>query len=799
MARGIDPRAGRVPSLARRARGSTRRGTPLVVVVLASVAALAPGPAMGRRADTSCPFGQVKITVDNRRRSAGPTAVVVSGRVTTAACSATPAHAAAYSQSLTIPATCSGSCACGAGNVCRCEPGGVPRCETTLKNLSPGEWLHGVEVSATMQQQHRRSLLMGDSAKAATLQWTVYRSVHTITSDLDDGSAGTLRNAIATASGERAEPPTLIQFDHHRFPDGLITVRLTNTRPLRVGKETVIDGTDADGNPSPLSPFARRSYKTVIELDPDDTTAANAAALRLNRAGSGLRGVYLRRILGADSLIARRDQDLVAFGSGARRGFVEACKLDGGSAHRVMQDCPANTPTSATNPAQGKDCIDVEGTGSLTFDDAVVVSDSELRHCYDRALKSQNAAAIVRDSWVHNNSRGGLFAQSRNGKLRALRNLLEENGKNCPSATRCRGGPRDGMSCCPAGVTGSICAALPGLPGDCPGSGDPGCGSGTCVPLADATDVSDGACGVSGTRRAAAQLSAESGGGTDLRTQGNVVRNGMRDGVFFRNGSTGAVRDDFICGMQFGIETTTKAGSAGPVVVGGTATVLNRNAGVLLNRSGAAIADITFGDAAARTGTGMHNAFSRNGGSGSPTNFSMGAGAPARKAERNQWQHGGDGATCRASAVSANDVTPANAQLDVDPCEAPRHPSEGTAVVDVLPKSARLGGIVHVIGTGFNAIDGIGGLDASGDAKRCTTLAAGNTCGPIPRGTCVEFERADGAWSPASAVLAVTPTHLVVESPIDCAAPRRIRVRQQRADGRSETFTSRTAIFCRNE
>ena len=41
---------------------------------------------------------------------------------------------------------------------------------------------------------------------------------------------------------------------------------------------------------------------------------------------------------------------------------------------------------------------------------AVTIENSELRHCYDRPVKSQNAEVVVRDSWIHHNLRGGPFA-----------------------------------------------------------------------------------------------------------------------------------------------------------------------------------------------------------------------------------------------------------------------------------------------------------------------------------------------------------------------------------------------------
>jgi len=762
---------------------------------LVRIAANAAGGCAGVRR----PAGALTVGLRNRRGGAAATTALLSGRLMSSPGASADAADTAYTVSLTAPATCSGACSCGAGSSCACEPGGVPRCGRRLANLAPGEWLHRVEVAATGQQQAQRTLVMGDPATPAALQWTAFRSVLTVRSDADDGGPGTLRHALATASGADQAPPTLIQFDHGRAADRPMTIRLIDPAPLRVTKETLVDGTDADGHPSPLAPFASRSYRTIIELDPSDKSVANAAALRIASPGSGLRGISLRRILGADALIARRDQDLVAFGPGARHGIVDVCLLDGGSAHRAMQDCPANHAAAATNPAQGKDCIDVEATGDRSFADAIVVSQSELRHCYDRAVKSQNAATVVRSSWIHHNGRGGLFAQNRDGRLQALDNLVEENGRNCPLAARCHGGPRDGLSCCAWGLAGRDCRPAPALPAACPGAADAGCGSGTCRPLDAVADVSEAACGVSAARRGAAQLSAERGTGTDLRTRRNVVRNGMRNGLFLRDGATGALQDDFICGMEFGVEAAAGAGRAGRIAVGGVASVLNSQAGVLLNQQDGGLANVTFGDLT--TGpTAGRNAFTNNGaGRSAAANFSMGSVHARRSAVGNQWQHGGNGTTCRAAAVTRRDVAFANANLDVAPCEAPRNPTGGTRVLAVTPAAARAGAIVHVVGSGFNAVDGYGSSDAPGGATRCTDLAAGNACAPVPRGTCVEFERLDGGWSPATAVLAVTPTHLVVQSPIDCVAPRRVRVRRSGADGRAQTFTSAAAVFCRNQ
>ena len=298
------------------------RRTVFVVAAALSFCALQSLPnadrgAAAAGAPSGCPSGRVRISVANRHRGAATT-VVVTGTLLTPTCAADPALATSYARTLVIPSACSTSCTCGAGQTCRCAKG-VAHCVYTASNLSPGEWLHQIEVTATGQKQSRRALTMGDPGSAASVRWIAYASTLTVRSDLDDGSPGTLRQAIATASATSARPPTLIQFDRGRVADGPITIRLTDPRQLRVSKETVIDGTDSAGNPSPLAAFASRSYPTVIELDPTDAAAAHAATLRFNSTGSGVRGLYLRRVLGADRLLPGRDQDLVAFGAGARR------------------------------------------------------------------------------------------------------------------------------------------------------------------------------------------------------------------------------------------------------------------------------------------------------------------------------------------------------------------------------------------------------------------------------------------------------------------------------------------------
>lgn len=89
---------------------------------------------------------------------------------------------------------------------------------------------------------------------------------------------------------------------------------------------------------------------------------------------------------------------------------------------------------------------------------------------------------------------------------------------------------------------------------------------------------------------------------------------------------------------------------------------------------------------------------------------------------------------------------------------------------------AATGAIVHITGTGFNAIEGYTTAPLATD---CATLKQGNTCNPV-KGTCVEFlDPATQQWTPATDILAITPTHLVVTSPIACSAPTKVRVRRR--------------------
>lgn len=142
-----------------------------------------------------------------------------------------------------------------------------------MLNLPAGEYLHRIEVGATGQRQYRRDLLVAEPKTPNGVRWTVFKTVYIVNSTSDSGP-GSLPDAASQANGGNADSrPWLIRFDHGQ-PGGIASIDLTSNRELRItAPGTVIDGTDAEGRPSPIAPFAARTCRTVITQDPADKTS----------------------------------------------------------------------------------------------------------------------------------------------------------------------------------------------------------------------------------------------------------------------------------------------------------------------------------------------------------------------------------------------------------------------------------------------------------------------------------------------------------------------------------------------
>jgi hypothetical protein len=474
-----------------------------------------------------------------------------------------------------------------------CPQGG---CLVDAGNLSPGVWLHQVIVPTPActpgppckpQVQRTRSLLVVDPNAPNTVDWSVFRHVFTVTSSGDDCDVSyCTSNAICTlrCAIQKAASDTLIQFkDTGVLPFAGITVAGDPVNMMANG--LVIDGTDQDGNPSALDDFGVRKFKVTIgETGP----ASSAGQLTFKNQNGQLLGLDITRAQLSDGL----DQDVVRFGggSGSKNNRISTCRLDGSA-----KDKPTAEGTDPI-PATGKDCVDVGPTPGATtgFSDANVIENSELRSCWDRGVKSQNGYMIVRDSWIHNNLRGGLFAMVPNGHIKAERNLIENNGKNGTTA-----------------------------------SGQ--------VTRQDATQI-------------AAQSKGNAAAASEVQTDGNIIRTGPGRGIFLDDRSVATLANDYVCGITAnavapGNGLATNA-NAGPVTVSGTTCVYNAGAGVSVNNN----SSTSFGTGS----TSGSNAFTQNGTGG---NFQNATSPQSQiQAQNNQWQHCGNGAAC--GSVSADYTGP---------------------------------------------------------------------------------------------------------------------------------------------
>jgi hypothetical protein len=621
--------------------------------------------------------------------------------------------------------------------------------------LAPGVWLHHISVAATGQVQHTQTLLVADSAAANVVQWSLFQTVLTVNEVGDNGdgrcdAACTLRDAVETAA--QSSPPVLIQFAPS-VPSQGMQIQITNSAPIVITTTgTVIDGTDAAGDPSPLADFDDRIYPTTITLiapnanptpgAPCPCTEGNGGSLRVETQGVRIIGVALRRQLAPEGLICCGDQDLVAFDAGSQNSTIRNCQLDGGAAAIAS----AEVPRSQSGPPTGKDCVDAEDTGA-TSDEPVTIENSELRFCYDRALKSKAGFVHVVGNWVHHNLRGGLFVQSPQGSqtaegvVYAAGNLLEENGRNCPS-------------------------------------GDPH----QCGPLQVVT------------RDDASELALQ-GALTRVITAGNVIRNGVMQGIFFQDEAAGTIANDYVCGINSGtsgrgIVITQLWGNDSDISVRGTAVVYCLDSGVRIN-------DAVAGDFGIDGDLGAgNNAFTQNG-SFARRNFVNAGGVAFVRAQGNQWEdwhpsNADDPDLIDANFISDNDTNNTIGIMNLVDVTNPLSPQSAAAprIDTVEPAKAVQGGLVSVTGQGFDAISG----HAGGTQGHCTGLAAGNSCDPV-HGTCLEFLVGD-SWVPAQDVLGVTPTHLVVRSPLTCTVGTRLRVRRLASDG--SQVVSNEFPFCRN-
>jgi hypothetical protein len=247
-----------------------------------------------------------------------------------------------------------------------------------------------------------------------------------------------------------------------------------------------------------------------------------------------------------------------------------------------------------------------------------------------------------------------------------------------------------------------------------------------------------------------------------LETRGNLsIANSLR-GISVRSLSQAALRDDFVCGNASGVVLLDAAGHSPSATASGLAVLHNRGNGVIV----ADTSRLSFGDTAAPGANAV--AFNGSPSQQSPVNFRNLTELPIT-AVGNAWEHCGPGAPCDLAAVQALDIFTASplAAVGIAPAQ-PTHRRAAPRIATIEPSFAAGGDLIRIYGEGFDAIDGVG--------SSCNTPIEVNTCRPL-RGNCVLIDRVPAA------VIAVTPTMLVVRAPFTCVAPVRASVRTRWGHG----------------
>jgi len=702
-------------------------------------AAHTPTPSSPTPASTPTPvFSPGQLAVSITSHSAIPRTICISGTMETGSLRNSSSHYGCSPPPAGTPAS-----------------GCTPECRTlnpdedvtiSINGLSPGEWLHRVDVAesgqAARQLQYLRSRLVSDPARPNSISWQVFNQVLTVTTSNgtgmeppptpDDcpGSNCSFREAIGKASAiGSGERPVLIN-----FASGLAAPYLRRSDPhMIVDRDgTTVDGTDANGDPNPLRAFGDRKYPTRIHLYNVEST------IRVTASDTEFRGIGFSRELDPEN-VAASDRDFLRYSGSGKRGLVTTSRFDGDA-------------IDISQHIVGRDGIDVNSNGATNYDEALIIENVEIRNCPDRGVKSLSGYVVVRDSWIRNNLQGGLFAQNGDGHIKAERNIIEFNGWTCPANTP------DPMNC-----------------------------NGNAIANVDSTAIST------------QNSSQTSGVRSHLVTDGNIIRNGGQGAlstlISLGNYSETTIVRDFVCGTNAAdssliafqaLEVKSHAGAPNPVTVFGSAFVRSQR-GVRIIEASGSTGNISLGSGMSGTGD---NAFVAN----SAWQVVNESASSLTFAERNQWNSCGNASSCSSGAVASNDVDGA---LDFTPAQAHRNPG-ALEVNNVSPAHAQRGDLVWVFGAGFNAVEGHKNPLAPTPTPftSCNTLAGMNTCNPV-RGTCVEFLDVDsGSWEPALDIVAVTPRMVVAKVPITCKQPTSVRVRT--LDSNGEIRTSDTvADFCR--
>jgi hypothetical protein len=540
---------------------------------------------------------------------------------------------------------------------------------------------------------------------------------------------------------------------------------------------------DVSSNPTPRCPSlpgthtctlrqamlagARAAAPLLVQFDPAIFPTGTPTTVRLSRtnslpiAGSGMtidgtdlngdptfRGDPFNRIVelprsGATVVFSNQHAKLLGLfiqrptlSNGATPGDI--IRFDGTSG-RTQQSAVVNCKIDGggsvlTLKSTAHDCIAAVNRAGQSFANADTVENTEVMACPDKGVKATSRAYVtVRDSWLHNNIGGGIQA-TLSGNATADRNLIEHNGYNAAA---------------------QVSLEANGLAAN---------GASSSTPTVPSV----------------------------LQTNGNVIRNNSSRGISVQELSQATITNDLSCGAtnnstggQNGIAIFNSTTTRATATVRGTAAVYN-------GRNGATVANQSTADFGGSSPNDGGNAFTQNATKSSlgGKNFSNASTQVGLMAIGNQWQH-----RCADPAHPAV-LCDGNINLDVSGSVlfTPPQPYRADATTlpvqirSIIPGKAMAGALLHLTGSGFNAIDG---YPAGGNCT--TTIQENNTCNPLV-GNCVQVEIAPSVWVDLT-VVSVTPTEIVAQLPanVSCAQPMSLRL-QRLDDGGN--IVSGSATFC---
>jgi hypothetical protein len=673
--------------------------------------------------------------------------------------------------------------------VLTCTGSGAIHCGQ-VSGLRPGAWVHRVSLtvpgSATQAQAQRFPLVGGSPlATSNALLWTAYPRTFVVPTPDGDVLWSTFKDA---AEYTRCNPgPALLTFSPAAFPGKSDPQRIllvtpptcaladrNNCAPFLAADTCALDGLP-DGRTAGLCFTGDRIVVDALDQNAD----AGGVILSVGPCGRQVLRVY-----GSDDvfrgLVVEGSQKTDATGSCE----VDAVSFSGGGARRNRLE-----RSLVVGPTCG-DAVSVDTNAGVADDgpgDNEVV-DTRITGAAEKGMKaSTGGVATIARSCVHDNREGGVQS-TLGGSLVARENVVQHN---VPGASQ------DGIT-----VRGTTVRSFLATSGNVVRFA-----GGAGLSAADNADALFEHDYVSDSQFQGARIETTSMGPIDAvpaaRLHGVTLvcnRHENLTGTCDPSPADGekpctTVEDcctnpdgmvDPVCVAAsrcapgsfprgFGAVIARAADHPTPAARLGDATLPGRNA-LSSNRNTAAGADLRVIDA-------------------DTTISALG----------NQWEHCGTGAVCDVASVEANDISPADAAVDIG---VPPGPRAGTPIVShATPPRPVAGEIVRIYGDRFNAIEG-NPFDTGNATPTCNTVVACAPDGSCPTGPCIagtcpcsiesplveqrnlqtaanriRIKKADGAVLATVYPDAVTPTMLAFRMPFDCFAPLTLEVAKRDPSG----------------